>query len=126
MTESLGVWVRRWIECRMAQIPFARVKKCYDAAALCGIPIEWKVLFMHLLAGGDLNELIDGLQYARAGAAKLTVQQACAYQLYARARYQISLRDWLVPFIQSGIRDLGAISLSHTAVEPTTRSKPHA
>ncbi|OHE83002.1 MAG: hypothetical protein A3G75_16315 [Verrucomicrobia bacterium RIFCSPLOWO2_12_FULL_64_8] len=87
-------------------ISFGTVKKAYDEAMVQGNPIEWKRLTDHLLAGGNLASLIDGIAYAKSNGAKLSLECACARQLYAHAKYQLSLRKYLEPFIQSGVKDL--------------------
>ena len=90
----------------MVDVPFGSVKRPYDKARAHGIVVDWKQLVDHHLAGGNLASLIDGIAYVNETGAKLSLEHAFARQLVAQFRYQMTMRQYLEPFIQSGIKDL--------------------
>lgn len=108
---SALTWVARWFWCRAIRIPFAAVKKAHNQAAAQGIPMDWKMLTNHFLAGGDLTSLVEGMAYAKSRGATLRPDGACVRQLYAQSKYQLSLKQYLEPFIEKGIKDLDKASL---------------
>lgn len=71
-----------------------------------GVPVEWSTLSTHRLAGGDLESLVDGLIFAKERSLEMSIQCACARELYARVKHRVSLRDSLVPMAEAGIRDI--------------------
>ena len=106
MKTPLSTWISRWVECRLTATPFSDVKRAYDKAAAHAVPVEWKDLFTHRMAGGRLDSLVDGMIFAKERNVKMSFVSACASELYARAKFQLCLTDYLKPLIESGIDDI--------------------
>ena len=102
-------WFRRWLKCRLMGTSFTELKRAYDLAAAHGVEIEWNRLVVHKLAGGDIDSLVRGLIYARERGARISLGCACACEYLARLQYQLSLRDWLEPVIDSGATDIDQV-----------------
>jgi len=103
-SDSLGEWITRWIVARIARFPFGEIKRAYTKARGAGMAIDWNFLGAHSQAGGDVESLVDGLIYAQEEKIVLPLEKAAAYELVAKMSHRISLRDYLTPFVQEGIR----------------------
>ena len=111
METPVSTWMGRWVRCRLMGPPFFEVMKAYDKAASHGVQIDWETLVTHRLVSGSLDSLISGLIYAKERGVKMSIACACARDLYARAKYELCLKDWLQPVIDAGIDDISKAPL---------------
>jgi uncharacterized protein YqfA (UPF0365 family) len=119
---SMFVWVKRWFIARLANIPFWTIKRAHKRALDHSISVAWDDLAAHFLAGGSVQSLVDGLVYAQSVGIILPYRTACAQELIARMSYRISLREYLTPFVQEGMRDFtNALPQWKSPESPTRR-----
>jgi uncharacterized protein YqfA (UPF0365 family) len=94
------------------KVPFFEARRCLARIDSHGLPLGYRELADHHLAGGRITSLVEGLIYAQARGLQMAVPNAAARDLVAAYTTKVSLTDHLRAFEAAGVRNLDGAPLN--------------
>ena len=91
---------------KLRKLPVDKIKQCLKRCKDHSIAMNVDYLQSHSIAGGDIEDLVDGLIYCRRNKLKATHDQLAARQIYEQFEGKGDLVASLRVFIEAGIYDL--------------------
>jgi hypothetical protein len=115
-------WHQLW-DGGVYKLPVSSIKNCLRLAEQHQLSVSRAELVAHHFAGGNIQELVDALVYAKQNQLELSLMRAAAQDLastVADPQHQtLPLRKWARYFHEKGILDLNSAPLNEEIARRT-------